>query len=82
MKLPAYPHQEFGAIKGELSAISTIPTDSGFVAKVALAQGLYTTYHKQLAYKEGLKAEVEIITSDKRLSDRLLHQLLSLLKNR
>jgi multidrug efflux pump subunit AcrA (membrane-fusion protein) len=75
LKLPAYPYTEFGSIKAKLDFISTIPTDSGFVAKVILPYGLLTNYKKQLNYSEGLSAQAEIITEDLRLSDRLFNEL-------
>jgi HlyD family secretion protein len=82
LKLAAYPYQEFGLIKGILAQISSMPTDSGYVAKVALPAGFTSTYKKQLLYKEGLKATGEIITDNKKLSERLLYQFVSLIKNR
>jgi len=78
LKLPSYPFQEFGVIKGKLAFIFAMPTDSGYAAKVFLSDGLRTNYNKQPQYKEGLAAEAEIITADTKLSDRLFNQLKSL----
>ncbi len=82
LRLPAYPYQEFGTLKGTLAFVSSIPTDSGFMAKIILPQGLTTSYKRQLQYREGLSAQAEIITEDLKLSDRLFHELKSLIKNR
>jgi HlyD family secretion protein len=81
LKLPSYPYQEFGTITGKLDFISNIPTDSGYLAKVLLPNGLETNYKRLLQYHEGLLAEAEIITEDSKLSDRLLNQLKSVIKN-
>jgi multidrug efflux pump subunit AcrA (membrane-fusion protein) len=78
LKLNAYPHKEFGIIKAKLDFISTIPSDSGFVARVNLPNGLTTNYNKQLQYKEGLSAQAEIITADLKLSDRLFNEVKSI----
>jgi multidrug efflux pump subunit AcrA (membrane-fusion protein) len=75
LKLNAYPHREFGLIKAKLGFVSLIPTDSGFVAKVILPNGLETNYKKQLHYTEGLSAQAEIITEDLQLSDMLFNEL-------
>jgi multidrug efflux pump subunit AcrA (membrane-fusion protein) len=75
LKLNAYPYREFGIIKAKLDFVSLIPTDSGFVAKVVLPNGLVTNYKKQLHYTEGLSAQAEIITEDLQLSDRLFNEL-------
>lgn len=72
LKLQAYPYQEFGFLKGRLEFVSNIPSDSGFIGKVILPGGLHTNQQQQLQYREGLKANAEIITSDRKLSDRLL----------
>lgn len=81
LKLTAFPFQEFGAITGKLDFISNIPTDSGYLAKVLLPNGLQTNYKRLVTYREGLAAKAEIITEDLKLSDRLLNQLRSVIKN-
>ena len=81
-KLPAYPYPEFGAIEGKLEFISAISSDSGYLAKVALPNGLHTNYKKIVQYHEGLVAQGEIITADTKLSDRLFYQLRNLLQKR
>jgi HlyD family secretion protein len=73
LRLDAYPYNEFGVVKGKLQYISTIATDSGFVAYVQLNNGLNTNQHKELQYKSGLKAEALIVTKDMRLLQRLYY---------
>lgn len=80
LRLPAYPSREFGALNGRLDFVAAVPTDSGFMARVSLPEGLRTDYKKQLQYREGLTAQAEVITEDLRLSDRLFHELRSLVK--
>ncbi|MFZ5977811.1 MAG: HlyD family efflux transporter periplasmic adaptor subunit [Hydrotalea sp. AMD] len=70
LKLNAYPYQEYGYVEGRISFISAIPTDSGYMAKVNLVNGLATNYHEALQYREGLTAQASIITADKRLLQR------------
>jgi multidrug resistance efflux pump len=75
LKLNAYPYREFGIIKAKLDFVSSIPSDSGFIAKIILPNGLVTNYKKQLQYTEGLSAQAEIITQDLKLSDRLFNEI-------
>jgi multidrug efflux pump subunit AcrA (membrane-fusion protein) len=82
LKLSAYPYREFGALKGSLNFISSIPTDSGFIAKVILPEDLSTNYKKQLVYRDGLTAQAEIITEDLKLSDRLFNGLRSIMASK
>ena len=73
LKFPAYPFQEYGAVKGKIAFISHIPTDSGYLAKVVLTHGLLTNYKKQIQYRDGLVAQGEIITKDLRLLQRFYY---------
>lgn len=67
LRLAAYPYNEFGFVKGKLEYISNIASDSGFIARIQLPEGLTTNQHKVLQYSNGLKADALIITKDRRL---------------
>jgi multidrug resistance efflux pump len=75
LKMESYPFQEYGFIRGVIEAINYIPNEKGYLAKVTLPNGLITTYHKQVQYKEGLVANAEIITKDMRLLQRFYYNL-------
>lgn len=77
LKFPAYPAQEFGSVKGKIEFISAIPTDSGYLSKVVLPDGLQTNYKKQLTYRTGFSLQAEIITERKNLLARLFDNLRS-----
>ena len=82
IKLAAYPFAEFGSLKGQLNYISQIPTDSGFAGRIILPNGLITNQHKLLKYREGLYAEVGVITANRRLSDRLFASLIAVFEKK
>ncbi len=75
LKFPSYPSQEFGSIKGRIEFVKSIPSDSGYLAKVSLPDGLITNYKKNILFVEGLSAQAEIITEKKRLSERLFGRI-------
>jgi HlyD family secretion protein len=75
-KFPAYPYQEFGSVYGRVDFISRIPTDSGYLAKVILPQGLATNYQKKIQYRDGLVAQGEIITKDISLLRRFVNTII------
>jgi biotin carboxyl carrier protein len=75
LKFPAYPFQEYGAVVGKIDFISHIKTDSGYMAKVILRDGLHTSYKKAVQYKDGLTAQGEIITKDMRLLERFYYNI-------
>ncbi len=70
LKFEAYPYQEFGSVKGRVEFISNAPSDSGYLAKIALPEGLETNYKKTLQYRTGLSMQAEIITDKRRLLER------------
>lgn len=76
VKFAGFPYQEFGAVRGRITAIADIPfKDSVFLARVALPRGLKTTYGNSLAYKTGMTASADIITTNNRLLEKLFYQL-------
>ncbi len=75
LKFPSYPFQEYGVVEGRLESMLQIPTDSGYVAHIALPAGLKTNYHHTIQYREGLRANAEIITKDLRLLERFYYSL-------
>ena len=80
LKFQAYPNQEYGSVEGTIEHINTLPSDSGYLAKVILPNGLITNYKKPLQYKNGLFAQAEIITQNMRLLERFYNNLYQQLK--
>jgi HlyD family secretion protein len=72
VRFDAFPYEEFGQVAGSLAQIKPIPTDSGYLATLTLPQGLTTHLGKSLKYREGLQGSIEIITDNRRLTDRFL----------
>jgi multidrug resistance efflux pump len=80
LKFPSYPFQEYGSVNGKINFISNINTDSGYVAKVILPNGLNTTYKKQVQFRDGLTAQGEIITQNMRLLQRFYYNIIKQVK--
>lgn len=80
LKFSSYPAQEFGHVKGKIGYIKNVPSDSGYLAKVLLPEGLLTNYRKTILFAEGLRAQAEIITEKRRLSDRFMSGFTNLIK--
>ena len=73
LNFSSYPSQEFGSVIGKLDFISTIPSDSGYLAKIIFPNGLITNYNKEVLYREGLTADAQIITKDMRMIKRIYY---------
>ncbi len=75
LKFQAYPFEQYGSVLGTIDFISNSPTDSGYLAKVVLPEGLQTNYKKPLQYRNGLLAEADIITARMRLLERFYYNM-------
>lgn len=76
LRFDAYPYQEKGIVRGKLDYISRVVSDSGYLAIVRLDDGLKTSQHERLAFKDGLKADALIITKDQSLLQRLYYSII------
>lgn len=77
LKFHSYPYQEYGSVRGEIQYISDIPSDSGYLAKIILPDGLHTNHRKRMLFRNGLTAQCEIITQDLSLAERLYNNVLT-----
>jgi HlyD family secretion protein len=75
IKFLGYPYEQFGSVTGKVGTINPVGTDSGFLAKIILPQGLQTNRQQTLLYQNGLLANAEIITDDRRLLERMISEL-------
>ena len=75
IKFQAYPFEQFGSVTGRITYINTTATDSGFLARVTLPKGLYTSYNRSLQYQKGLLARAEIIIENRSLLERFYANL-------
>lgn len=76
IKMESYPSEEFGYLTGKVNYISDLSNRrDSFLVKVNLPIGLETNYGRKILFRNDLSASAEIITDNRRLSDRLLGQL-------
>ncbi len=81
LKFSSYPFQEYGSVIGKIDFISNSSTDSGYLAKVILPQGLTTNFNKLVKYRDGLFAQGEIITKEMRMLQRFYYNIIKKAKN-
>lgn len=79
IKLAGYPSERFGQVKGKVKAISSIARGGKYAVKVALPNGLATTYDKLLPFHQQMEGDAEVITEDLRLIERFFYQMRSLM---
>lgn len=79
IKFDNYPSHEFGMVRGTVQAISQVPQDNLYTIRIALPQGLTTSYRKDLPFRQEMQGTAEIITRDLRLMERIFNQFRALL---
>jgi multidrug resistance efflux pump len=86
IKLDNFPHLEYGMLEGRISSMSLVPavtsTGAQYTAELELTGGLVTNYGIELAFNQEMAGTAEIITSDRRLIERLIQPLSSLFRDR
>jgi multidrug resistance efflux pump len=86
IKLDNYPHLEYGILDGIISTISLVPVNGPegafYTAELELSRGLVTNYGNQLAFNQEMMGTAEIITKDRRLIERFVQPLTSVIRDR
>jgi HlyD family secretion protein len=82
LKFANYPYLEYGLVKGEVSRISSVPTNDYYALEVLLPGQLVSTYGKKFDFQQELQGTAEIITDDQRLLYRILNPLRAIFSER
>ena len=81
IRTESYPVNEFGYLKGKVEYIGSMPGNKdSFSVKVTLPDGLRTNYGQTIFFRNNLLATAEIITDNRKLTDRFLGQLKDILR--
>ncbi len=76
LKFSSFPWNEYGTVKGKIAYISPLASDSGYLIKINLPEGLKTNYGNILTIKQGSVADANIITKDLRVLERFYYSIL------
>jgi HlyD family secretion protein len=79
IKFANYPHMEYGMVKGIISSISLVPNDENYAVEVELPDGLVTYYNIEIPFNQEMSGEAEILTDDRRLIERIVNPIKSLI---
>ncbi len=86
LKLDNYPHMEYGILEGKVSNISKVPvnTEKGafYTVEIILVNDMITNYNRELPFNQEMQGVAEIITRDRRMIERLIEPLVSIVKER
>ena len=82
IRLYNYPSEQFGMLSGVVESLSLVPTGDKYLVRIALPNGMKSSFNKELLFKQQLQGETEIITEDLRLLHRFFYQIRKLLQTR
>lgn len=76
IRLENFPDTEFGIVKGKVQNISNVPSvatngEYYYTVEIFLPKGLLTSYKKELPYYPDMSGQVEIITDNMSLLERI-----------
>jgi hypothetical protein len=74
IRLDNYPSEQFGLLRGRVTAMSQVPLGGHYAVDVAMVGGLTTTFGRQLTYQQGMQGQAEIVVEDLRVIDRIFYQ--------
>jgi len=81
LKLDSYPFKEFGMVNGKVESIAKASRNNTYLVKVILPNGLNSSYHRKLEFKQEMTGTAEIITDNLRIIERVFNQFRSLITN-
>jgi hypothetical protein len=70
-----YPYYEYGLLVGKVESISAVSADNQYFVKIAIPNGLLSSYNKEIPFKNELLGNSEIITEDLRVIERIIFNL-------
>lgn len=78
IRLENYPAEQFGMLRGRVSAISPVPVNGQYAIELTLPPDMTTTLGKTLRYQQEMRGKADITVEDLRVIDRILNQFRSL----
>ncbi|HEX5726544.1 MAG TPA: HlyD family efflux transporter periplasmic adaptor subunit, partial [Longimicrobiaceae bacterium] len=85
IRLDGYPYREYGTLEGRVERISLLgfqpdarTPEVTYQAEVSLPRGLVTSYDRSLEFRQEMRGEVDVVTEELRLLERVFNQFRSL----
>jgi len=83
VKMRSFPHEQYGMIEGRINYISDVAfRDSIFIAKITFEKFDKKVDDHQIILKNGMQADVDIITQDATILQRVSRNFLKVLDNK
>jgi HlyD family secretion protein len=78
-----FPYREYGTVEGRVERVSQLgfqadshaPEVTTYQLEVSLPNGLVTTYKRRLEFRQEMRGDVDVVTQDLRLLERLFNKV-------
>ncbi|MFT4523553.1 MAG: multidrug resistance efflux pump [Bacteroidia bacterium] len=80
--LDNFPYHEYGVVLGEVKYLADIPTENTYRVEISLPHGLLSTHGDTLRSTPEMLGNIEIVTEDKRVLQRIMHSITKLFESR
>jgi len=83
VRFDSYPHREYGVVEGRVESVAQLGfeqerTGVTYRAVVTFPHGLATSYGRRLPFRQELRGDVDVVTEDMTLLERVFNQFRSL----
>jgi multidrug resistance efflux pump len=82
IRLDAYPALQYGTLTGNISSIATLPDNETYLVDISMSDSLKTSYGKIIPFRQEMSGQVQIITEERRIIERIFDRINDLLKNK
>jgi HlyD family secretion protein len=80
IRLDNYPYEQFGMLTGKVRRISILPSNDTYLVTLDLPHGMMSTNGVELPFHQQLKGQVEIVTEELNVMERIFYQFRKLLR--
>ncbi len=80
--LDNFPYHEYGVITGKVKYVADIPMENAYRVEIALPNGLKSTHGENLKSAPEMVGNIEIITEDKRVLQRIMSSMTKIFESR
>ncbi|MFL5382213.1 MAG: HlyD family efflux transporter periplasmic adaptor subunit [Longimicrobiaceae bacterium] len=85
IRFESFPYREFGTVDGRVSRVSQLgfqpdsrtPDLTTYQVEVSLPRGLVTSYGRRLEFRQEMRGDVDVVTQDMRLFQRIFDKMRS-----
>ena len=77
-----YPYYEYGILKGKVNNIALFPNTNEYRVEISLPNGMLSSQKILLKYTPEMTGDVEIVTDDKRVLERIFDSFIKAFKRK